>query len=255
MSRFPLDGRMGKYTPSDKGCRPADALSQNSPPEIMNPNSLCGRRMKNDRTGRCAMKQTGVLAFTLAMTGCASGLYEDASGSDTAKLRIKMESPVVSNLLLASVDVETCQQAAIFAWVAGGREDFYEKRVGMLAPLPSGQEGAVEFVVPAGKPMAARQIVHVAKLNFAEIMFALSPAMGNQIRDKQPGKCRAPVLVPKAGEQYEITYAVEPGSCTTRIFQLTQGNDGIARSDITDAAHLEVVDKSAGEIACIKPSS
>ncbi|RLK31779.1 hypothetical protein C7417_4762 [Cupriavidus plantarum] len=213
-----------------------------------------GRRMRIRKTEARILKRTGVLASALAMTGCASGLYQDASGSDTAKLRIKLEPPVVSNLLVASVDVERCQQAAILAWIAGGREDFYEKRVEMLAPLPLGQEGAVEFVIPAGKPMAARQIIHVAKLNFAEVLFALNPAMGNQILDKQPGKCRAPVLVPKAGEQYEITYAVNPGSCTTRIFQLAQSKDGIARTDITDVAQLEVVDKSASEIVCIRPS-
>ncbi|MHA7681589.1 hypothetical protein [Cupriavidus sp. PET2-C1] len=211
--------------------------------------------MKHNWTAASEIKKAGALALALATTGCASGLYQDATGPDTAKLRIKMEPPVVSNLLVASVDVEKCQQAGLFAWVAGGRDDLYEKRVGMFDPLPPGEEGSLEFVIPAGKPVAARQIIHNAKASFAEILFILNPVISQQIRDRQPGKCPAPVLIPKAGEQYEIAYTVLPEFCSTRIFQLTQTQDGVARTDITSAAHLEVIDISVGEIACVKATS
>lgn len=198
-------------------------------------------------------KLTIATAFSAALlTGCG-GLprYEDATGPQTAKLRLRMAEPFVSNLFLASVDLNQCKQDANFSWLTGGRDDIYAKRVDMLDSPPTG-EGVLEYVVPAGKPLAARTAFHVAKLNAAEMLFGLNPVMGSIIRDKQPGLCPAPGLMPKAGEQYEMVFKVMPGSCTTAIYRLSMQNGKVERQDITNDFGSSVITTGVGEFHCGK---
>lgn len=191
--------------------------------------------------------------FAALLTGCAGvSKYQDATGPDTAKLRLRMAEPVVSNLLLISVDLSQCKQDALFSWVSGGKEDLYTKRVGMLdSPPPA--EGALEYVIPAGKPIAARTAMHNAKLSAGEIVVGMmTPAIHGYIRDKQPGLCPAPGFMPKAGEQYEMVFRAVPGACTTAIYQLRQRDGKIERLDITNDLNMQVITTGVGEFRCGK---
>lgn len=191
------------------------------------------------------------LAFTLC--GCAQiPPYQDATGPYTAKLRLRMEKPIVSNLFLSAVDLETCKPLAGFSWVSGGVDSLYKKKVGMLDFTPP-EEGVLEFVIPANKPLAARTIMHIAKLNAAEIMFSMNPVTQGDIAKKQPAVCPAPGFLPKAGQQYEIAYVAQPGTCTATIYQLKQEGTTIARADITRELNLSVVNKGDGKFACEAP--
>lgn len=191
------------------------------------------------------------VAFTLS--GCAQiPPYQDATGPDTAKLRLRMEKPIVTNLFLSAVDLETCKPLAGFSWVSGGVDSLYTKKVGMLDSTPP-EEGVLEFVIPANKPLAARTIMHIAKLNAAEIMFSMNPVMQGDIAKKQPAVCPAPGLLPKAGQQYEIVYAAQPGTCTATIYQLNQEGTTITRADITRELKLSVVNRGDGKFACEAP--
>jgi hypothetical protein len=189
---------------------------------------------------------------TALLTGC-SGVpkYEDATGPETAKLRLRMAEPVVSNLFLISVDMSQCKQDAYFSWVSGGRDDLYTKRVNMIDSPPPG-EGALEFVIPAGKPLAARTAMHFGKLSAGEVLFAMAPGVNQSIRDKQPGLCPAPGLMPKAGEQYEMIFKAMPGSCSTAIYRLSEENGRVERQDITNDFGTSVITTGVGEFHCGK---
>ena len=71
-----------------------------------------------------------LLAASLAFTGCAAlPPYQDATGANTAKLRLKMEEPIAVNLYVAPVDLRTCELQEAFSWVTGGNDNIYQKRV------------------------------------------------------------------------------------------------------------------------------
>lgn len=187
---------------------------------------------------------------SLALAGCAQiPQYQDATGNETAKLRLRMEAPIISNLFLVSVDIESCKPQAGFSWVSGGVDSLYVKRVGMLDSKPPA-EGTLEYVIPANKPLAARTVMHLAKLNAAEILFALSPVTQGEIAKKQPGTCPAPGFLPKAGEQYEIVFSAQPGTCKTTVYRLEQTPSETARIDITRTLNIQVVDKGQGRLSC-----
>lgn len=191
--------------------------------------------------------------LALILSGCAQiPPYKDATGPDTAKLRLRIEKPVVSNLYLSAVDLETCKPLADFSWLSGGVDSLYTKKVGMLDATPP-VEGVLEFVIPANKPFAARTVMHFAKLNAAEIMLSMNPLMQSDIAKRQPPVCPAPGLLPKAGQQYEIAYVAQPGNCTATIYQLRQDGASIIRADITKEHNRSAVNKSDGKFACEAP--
>lgn len=190
------------------------------------------------------------LCAAVVLSGCAQvPPYKDATGPETAKLRLRMEKPIVSNLYLTAVDLQSCKALEPFSWVSGGVDGLYTKKVGMLDSTPP-VEGVLEFVVPANRPLAARTVHHFAKLNAAEILFSLNPVMQNDIRSKQPIPCPAPGFLPKPNEQYEIVYSAQPGACTTTIYQLREAGATVTRVDITRALNVSVVHKGDGVFAC-----
>lgn len=193
------------------------------------------------------------LVSTFLLGGCAQiQPYQDASGAQTAKLRLKMDEPIVSNLFLRSVDVTSCQAGEGFLWLTGGTEKLYTKKVGMYEEKPPA-EGILEFTIPANKPMAALSVMHLAKVNFADVMFAMNPIQQDKIRSKQPGMCEAPAFLPLAGEQYEIVYRAGPGTCATNIFHLTKNQNTVSREDITNKLNIKVVADKKGILSCNKP--
>lgn len=194
-----------------------------------------------------------LFSSTLVLAGCAQiPPYQDATGIETAKLRLRMEAPVISNLFLVSVDIESCKQQSGFSWVSGGVDSIYVKRVGMLDEKPPA-EGTLEYIIPANKALAARTVMHIAKLNAAEILFATNPLMQGEIAKKQPGVCPAPGFLPRAGQQYEIVFSVQPGTCKTTIYQLNQTPIEVTRIDITRDLNVSVVDKGQNQLACEAP--
>jgi hypothetical protein len=189
----------------------------------------------------------------LMLSGCAQiPPYQDATGQNTAKLRLRMEKPIMSNLFLSAVDLETCKPLAGFTWVSGGVDSLYTKKVGMLDSTPP-EEGVLEFVIPANRPLAARTIMHIAKLNAAEIMLSMNPMMQGDIAKKQPAVCPAPGLLPKPGQQYEIAYVAQPGTCMATIYLLKQEGTAATRVDITRELNISVVNKGDGKFACEAP--
>lgn len=187
-----------------------------------------------------------------ALCGCSIPIYQDATGPDTAKLRLRMEKPIVSNLLLSAVDLETCKTLAVIPGLSGQSASAYTRRVGMLDSPPT-EEGVLEFVIPANKPLAARTIIHTAKVNAAEILFVMNPVTQDEIRKKQPAVCPAPGFLPKQGQQYEISYAASPGTCKTTIYQLKQDDAAVTRVDITRELNLSVINQGSGKFICEAP--
>lgn len=191
--------------------------------------------------------------MALALAGCAQiPRYQDATGPETAKLRLRMEAPIISSLFLVAVDAESCQPGAGFSWLTGGVDSLYVKRVGMLDSKPPA-EGTLEYVIPANKPIAARTNVHMLKLDAVDLLFVNNPAMQAEIKKKQPGICPAPAFLPKAGGQYEIVYRTQPGTCTTTIYQLKQSANEVTRVDITQELNVSVLERGQGQLSCGAP--
>ena len=182
---------------------------------------------------------TGSL-LVLALSGCAGvPQYKDASGPNTAKLRLTMEEPIISYLYLGTVELETCKQKSGFQWVSGGNDSYRTKRVDMLGSIPNG-DGTIEYVIHAGQGIAAVPIQHIAKLNAAEILLSTGWAIKPHIANKQPGLCPSPGFVPEAGGQYEVSYKVLPGKCETKIYELLRDDSGIKKVDVTDKLGIYV---------------
>jgi len=191
-----------------------------------------------------------VPTMALMLTACASAPpYEDATGPDTAKLRLKMEEPFAVNMFLSAFDLQTCQEQPAFSWVTGGNEAIYHKRVAMLDSKPPG-EGSLEFVVPAGRPIAAVPVLTFARMNVDRALFSRRSFIEKAVRELEPGPCRAPGFVPEAGREYEISFRAMPGLCLTRIYQLSQGDSGIVRLDVTRNLGMEVVRDSNQKPVC-----
>jgi hypothetical protein len=190
------------------------------------------------------------LAFVvLVLTGCASAPpYEDAMGPDTAKLRLKMEEPFAVNMYMAAFDPQACKIQTAFSWITGGVEAIYRKRVPMLGSSPPG-EGRLEFIVPAGRPLAAYPVMSFAR-NVDPALFSQHDFLQKALDEMDAGPCRAPAFVPQAGREYEISIRTMPGMCRTRIYQLSQGDLGIVRQDITRKLGLEVVRDSNQKPVC-----
>jgi hypothetical protein len=187
----------------------------------------------------------------LVASGCAQmPQYRDSTEPNAAKLRIKMEEPLVSNLFLGAIDVEKCEQTAVFNWLTGGIDSLYKDRgVEMLDPQPH-KEGLLEFRVSSGKSIAALPRLHVAKANAAEVLFAFNPVIQEAFRKKQPGDCPTPAFVPKAGGQYEIVFRVLPGQCETAIYELKQNGASVARTDVTGELGVFVTVGKDGALLC-----
>lgn len=190
------------------------------------------------------------VAGCFAVIGCAQiPPYTDAVGENTAKLRLVMEEPIISDLFLRSVDVESCEPKEGFLWLSGGAKRLYIKKVGMLDSKPP-QEGILEFVIPAGKAIAAVPVMHVAKLNAGEILLATGIIMQQHIIDMQPGICDSPAFRPEAGAEYEISYKVKPGECITTIYKLDENAGKVLRTDITNQLGISVKYISKTEASC-----
>lgn len=196
----------------------------------------------------CLRAMILAIVFIL-MTGCSSGVYKDAHGPNTAKLRLVMKEPIVSNLMLSHVDVDSCTSKGLFLWVSGGTSSLYEKKVGMLDTKPP-KEGILEYVIESDKPISARPIMHFAKLDAAEILFYNT--FSDSISSKQPGICPSPILQPKAGAEYEIEYEVAPGGCEVKIYKLEKHDSVISRVDITDSSEYLAQPYKDGELNCEK---
>src|SRR3569623_1048396 len=118
--------------------------------------------------------RAAAIVAALIVSACSANQYKDAVGPATAKLRLKMEPPIVSDLYLRSVDVESCKEGENFSWVTGGIESLYKKKVGMYDETPP-SEGVLEYTVPAGRPIAALTVMHFAKANFLDVLFINNP--------------------------------------------------------------------------------
>lgn len=198
-------------------------------------------------------EKLALVAAALILAACtAAPLHEDATGPETAKLRLRMEKPVFSNLFVQSIDTRECKLRATLGWLSGGTDETYRKRVGMLDARPPA-EGTLEFLIPANVPTAVRTVAHFAKLNAAEILLGTSPVVAQMIRDKQPALCPAPAFMPKAGGQYEIVFKTAPGVCTTTILELKQSPEGITRKDITRDMNLVVLGTGRDDPVCRAP--
>jgi hypothetical protein len=193
----------------------------------------------------------------LALFASGSVLAESGVGEEpaavaaTAKLRLLMKEPIASYLNLWVVEAGGCRSVSE-VWVTGGKKRTYVGRIGMLDSSPE-REGIVELEVPADVPIGFPTRLHVAKIGWGKIMFALNPATHQSVRDMQPGLCEAPVFTPRAGGQYEVSFEAGPGTCRVEVAELSESEGEVLRTPV--AGQTDVVIKKAGrkKFACGAP--
>lgn len=187
-----------------------------------------------------------LLLLALSASGSAwagSGPGEEpAASAGTAKLRLLMKEPIASFLNLVVVEAGGCRPLSQ-VWVTGGKKREYVARVGMLDSSPE-REGIVELEVPAGVPIGFPTRLHVAKLGWGKIMFAMNPGTHQSVRDMQPGLCEAPVFTPRPGGQYEVSFQAGPGTCEVGIAELTESEGAVLRTPV--AGQTDVVIRKDG---------
>jgi hypothetical protein len=65
-------------------------------------------------------------------------------------------------------------------------------------------------------------------------MHVLQAGTQDDVRARQPGVCKVPAFVPKAGEQYEVTVDLSPARCTVTPYRLV-GEGGAVRREPVQA--------------------
>jgi len=142
------------------------------------------------------------LVLTSLLAGCSvNGTYPDATEADAAKLRFISNT---SNTTIDVYDAEHCM-----GQTTGMLNNIFlvdtRRRVGMSVPPPAKARGLLEFKLAPGK----------------ETMLMINTNGGSYVCGKSMS------ITPKAGEEYEVTFDMERGMCTTSLQRLTraQGKD------------------------------
>lgn len=137
------------------------------------------------------------LVLTSLLAGCSvNGTYPDATEPDAAKLRF------ISNTSNTTIDVYDAQHC--MGQTTGMLNNIFlvdtRRRVGMSVPPPAKARGLLEFKLAPGK----------------ETMLMINTNGGSYVCGKSMS------LTPKAGEEYEVTFDMARGICTTSLQRLTR---------------------------------
>ncbi|NWD23437.1 hypothetical protein [Pseudomonas yamanorum] len=139
------------------------------------------------------------LVLASLLSGCSiHGAYTDASAPDAAKLRF------ISNTSNTTLDIYDAQHCT--GQNTGMLNNFLvvdtKRRADMLVPPPAKARGMLEVKLAPGK----------------ETMLAINTNGGSYICGKTFS------FTPKAGEEYEVTFDMAGGRCSTLFQRLTQFN-------------------------------
>ncbi|QJI34900.1 MULTISPECIES: hypothetical protein [unclassified Pseudomonas] len=137
------------------------------------------------------------LALASLLSGCSiHGAYTDASAPDAAKLRF------ISNTSNTTLDIYDAQHCT--GQNTGMLNNFLvvdtKRRADMLVPPPAKARGMLEVKLAPGK----------------ETMLAINTNGGSYICGKTFS------FTPKAGEEYEVTFDMERGRCSTLFQRLSR---------------------------------
>jgi hypothetical protein len=204
------------------------------------------------------MIRTQALALVNAVlltAGCASiPEHQDVQGPEAAKLRLRMADPPLTVLSASSMGPDKCAPSARLGWVSGGADHFHKKRVGMLDSPPIA-DGVMEVLIEPNKELAVFSDTYGVKTGFLEGFLAVAvPLTQGALRQSQPGFCKGVSFVPRPRGQYEIVFAVAPGTCKTTVFELTEVNGSVVRNDITSKANYVVDFSPNGGFSCRRQS-
>ena len=137
------------------------------------------------------------LALTSLLAGCSvNGAYTDSTAPDAAKLRF------VSNTSNSTLDIYDAQHC--LGRNTGMLNNFLlvdtKRRVDMIVPPPAKARGLLEVKLEPGK----------------DVMLMINTNGGSYVCGK------AVSFTPKAGQEYEVTFDMRGGSCTTLLQRLTR---------------------------------